>query len=164
MRPLFIDIDGVFNTPMTWFVNDGKTPFIKNYNHKSFDQTSLKAIQKACKILNLTPVLSSTWGYNISPQELCQLGATMGLTFHSVIDDDLRTSRSAMIEKWLNEHPEVTKYAILDDEDGFYTGTNMYSKLVHIDECKGITFNDIIKLFNIFDCDLFSEIRKHRKV
>lgn len=158
MRPLFIDIDGVFNTAMSRFINGGSVPFIKNYNHKSFDQTSLKAIQRACKILNLTPVLSSTWGYNISPQELCQLGATMGLTFHSVIDDDLRTSRSVMIKKWLNEHPEVTKYAILDDEDGFYIGTNMYSKLVHIDEYKGVTFNDIIKLFSIFDCDLFYEM------
>ena len=106
MKVLFVDIDGVFN-------REG-VPLEGVF---TFDETLLPLLCQIILRSGAKIVLSSTW--RKSPlsrwkvEEAFQNHALEFISWTIVYDKDDRTKE---IREWLDRHPQVTRYAILDNE------------------------------------------------
>ena len=61
----------------------------------------------------------------------------------------MRAHRGTEVQEWLDRHPEVTEYVIVDDVDDFFF--TQYPRLVKTDESKGFTkenYEQVVKMFN----------------
>lgn len=141
MKIIFLDIDGVLNN-----INTRK----KSFNapvpdaYKGFDKRILwedlvyfdkDLVGNLAKIVAETGakiVISSSWRYMRTKdqmQELLDLSGGQGV--FDVIDmTDKRLARFSAIDKWLEDHPEVTHYVVLDDDHQSHEWGNLdYKKL-----------------------------------
>lgn len=124
MKVLFLDIDGVVNK------QDNFNPAIKNnlYPIDSYCAFLVGRIQlqTGCDV-----VLSSSWRshpegvQNVSERVVRLLDKTGyhkwdGVIRHARGRDWPHELRGDEINDWLAKHPEVDKYAILDDDSDFY--------------------------------------------
>lgn len=108
MKILFLDIDGVVNS-------------VKNFNPKNNTLYPLDrycaflvgriVLQTGCKV-----VLSSSWRHD--PKAVQSVSQSVVELFD--ITPTLGKYRGDEVQAWLDQHPEVTKYAILDDDMDFY--------------------------------------------
>lgn len=115
MKVLFLDIDGVCNS----------LEYAQRNNMNLWHATDPVLVKRVKRIIAETKckvVLSSTWrlypeaaavvkrdvGYFIDKTKDMQAGAKRG-----VVD------RGHEVQEWLDRHPAVTQYAILDDEPDF---------------------------------------------
>ena len=118
MKIIFLDIDGVLNT------SQSKSRCGMWLGIDNFRVRYLKNIIEASGALI---VLTSTWGmkYKVGAYiQDNQVGKYLnnklrrhGLKIYDKIDDFIPWNhRGLAIQKWLNAHPDVTDYVILDDE------------------------------------------------
>ena len=105
MRVIFLDIDGVLNCDRT--PNPRKFPYI-------VDKRLLVRLKKLLRRTRAKVVLSSSW-------RLVPVGVLAakywGVPFIDTLPDLPEKTRRDEVLSWLAAHPEVTRYAILDDED-----------------------------------------------
>lgn len=126
MKVLFLDIDGV--------LNNSKTPVRHEDGFMiAMDPYMVFLVNKLAEFDGVKVVLSSSWRYMKEWDRLMRanglvfefLGRTplareLGLTDKELTKIGLdRTGRGVEIRTWLERHPEVTRYAILDDTDEF---------------------------------------------
>ena len=108
MKVLFLDIDGVVNCSKTAQRHRGYVgidPYMAFLVGKIFLATDAKM------------VLSSTW--RLWDESRLEVSRQVYEIYD--VTDDLHTNwRGKEVRKWLEEHPEVTRYAILDDNADFY--------------------------------------------
>lgn len=107
MKVIMLDIDGVLNCkssnwkrkwPLDWF----KAILVNHIR-----------IQTGAKI-----VLSSSW--RSSPEGVKRIKKKIGVKIYDKTPNLTETyNRGNEIQAWLDQHPEVTKYAILDDDKDF---------------------------------------------
>ncbi|HKH00136.1 MAG TPA: HAD domain-containing protein [Bradyrhizobium sp.] len=105
MKVIFLDIDGVLNCRKT--PNPRKLPYI-------VDQKLLARFQELVRRTGASVVLTSTWRYD--PAGLFA-AKHHGVPFIDVTPDLPKQPRSKEILEWVRGHPDVTRYAVLDDED-----------------------------------------------
>jgi len=156
VRILFLDIDGVLNS--SEFLTH---QFFKFYKFPAEDncefalqQIDEKAVQRLNRLFEVYPdlriVLSSTWRKLYPLSILQELLEKKGLKKNVVIGQTpTRLSdriRGYEIKEWLDDHSEVDKFVILDDD------ANMISLLSHLIRTnyeKGLTEKDVDKVLNI---------------
>ncbi len=111
---MFLDIDGVCNSA-SW-VRQGNNPW------HGIDPAAAALVKHIIKVTKCSVVLSSTWrlypeARAVVEREVCkfidctkdmQRGAKWGVT-----------ERGHEVQDWLDRHPAVTQYAILDDNSDF---------------------------------------------
>jgi hypothetical protein len=154
MKILFLDIDGVLNSrrSLTAF---GEYPI--NFSARElafFDWVAVALVRRLCRETKSKVVLSSTWRYFFSAE---QVAAALDLP---VIDCTPKSSeeadyarRGGEIEAWLDDHPEVTHYAITDDINAMLDEQQPH--FVQTDERCGLSLNDYHLLYMILtDPDL----------
>lgn len=114
MKILFLDIDGVLNSNRTAVAFNGYPHDFSEKDAVKFDNVAIGLIQKLCKETGCKVILSSDWRYSSTIEEVSYAFniACIGCTS---ITSDYEISRGAEIQAWLNEHSEVTHYAIVDD-------------------------------------------------
>lgn len=116
MKILFLDIDGVITSA-------------RANGFRDFDPFAVHCITWACKEAGYRIVLSSTWRFaDYDVQDFWQE------IFDGLFHDDWRTPdktrklengiwiakiRGDDVAAWLEKHPEVTEYIILDDDSDF---------------------------------------------
>jgi hypothetical protein len=102
MKVLFLDVDGVLNSADT----------IRRYA-MGIDPLLALLVKRVIVTTGSEIVLSSSWRLIDRGRELVdqQVGKFVDVT------PDLRGLRGDEIKAWLTMHPEVEKYAILDDDD-----------------------------------------------
>jgi hypothetical protein len=105
MKAIFCDIDGVLNCSRT--PNPRKLPYV-------MDPVLLGRIKGVLDRTGARVILSSTWRYD--PAGIWS-AKYWGLHFDGVVPDLPGLSRCEEIKAWLAENPDVTRYAVLDDED-----------------------------------------------
>jgi hypothetical protein len=139
MKVLFLDIDGVLNS-RAW----------KPTNLHGVDPNAVKRVQDIVAKSDAKVVLSSTW--RLVDELIVEL-LKAGVPIYDKTPDlasregGLRP-RSEEIEAWLNEHPEVTEYAILDDDaDAGYGG--LAPQFIRIDERYGLQDTDAQKVLEL---------------
>lgn len=106
MKALFLDIDGVLNKTSDYEVKlDGNGYF----------RVNMLLIANLKTIINKTAakiILSSPWRKLGGAREFLD---TCGFTIFDITDEEGRF-RGHEIQRWLDKHPEVTRYAIVDDD------------------------------------------------
>jgi len=112
MKIIFLDVDGVLN-------NDNH---IYKYGSNYIDNNLLNLLVALVKSTNAELVLSSTWRLfheykKIIDEKLSKFNIKI-LDSTPLIKHNRPgwISRSEEIKTWLNEHPQVSKFVILDDE------------------------------------------------
>ena len=105
MKVIFLDIDGVLNCDKT--PNPRKFPYI-------VDKKLLARFQKLLERTDAKAVLSSSW--RCDPVGLLA-AKHYGVPVFDVCPDRPRSQRCKEMTAWLSDHPNVTRYAVLDDED-----------------------------------------------
>ena len=105
MKIIFLDIDGVLNSHET--PNPRGFPYI-------IDPVLLARLRDVLHRTDAKTVLSSTW--RVDPVGLLA-AKYFDIPFDDVTPDQPDSPRCGEITSWLNAHPEVTRYAVLDDSD-----------------------------------------------
>jgi hypothetical protein len=104
-RIIFLDIDGVLNSSRT--PNPRKLPYV-------VDPALLARFQRLVERSGADVVLTSTWRYD--PAWLFS-AQHWGIQFVDVVPDLPGQPRRDEIMAWLDGHGEVTRFAVIDDDD-----------------------------------------------
>jgi len=105
LKIIFLDIDGVLNSKRT--SNPRGFPYI-------VDPKLLGRYIRLVAATGAETVLLSTWRHDPAGRWAARY---YGVPFMDVIPDLPDSSRGDEIRTWLEKHPEVSRYAILDDDD-----------------------------------------------
>lgn len=114
-RILFLDIDGVLNSE----------EYYKNCNNSSenfsrFDFSSVSLIKSLIEEFSLKIVISSTWRYGAVDRLMHELkkNKLLDYLYHDWFTPVIHPAhRGTEIKLWLDLHPEVADYVIIDDDD-----------------------------------------------
>jgi len=105
VKIIFTDIDGVLNCSSTR--NPRNFPYL-------VDKKLLGRFKRLLARTGAKAVLSSSW--RCDPIGL-YAAKHWGIPFMDVCPDSPRSTRGNEMLKWLRAHPNVTRYAVIDDED-----------------------------------------------
>lgn len=136
---VFLDIDGVICTPDDYAENRADDGLPR------FNPERVKLLNLLCALPETEVVISSTWRHFMGKEELERRLREAGFdgTIHcDWCTPDLkrgREPRGAEIERWLQDHPEVDRAIILDDETDFFEG----QPVVQTDTRHGLNRDDI---------------------
>lgn len=114
MKIIFSDIDGVLNCSAT--PNPRKLPYI-------VDPDLVARLRTVLEQTEAQVVLSSTWRYD--PAGLFS-ARHWGIPFIDTTPDLPKEPRRNEILGWLRDHPAVTRFAVLDDEDDELDGLPLF--------------------------------------
>lgn len=154
MKILFLDIDGVLNSTRTC-VAFGGYPFELS-QIGAFDQVSIRLLQRLCDSAGVQVVLSSAWRLSNEPKAAAD---ALGLP---IIDRTpyIPGPRGGEIQDWLDRHPDVERYAILDD-DADMLPTQLLS-FVRTDAHEGLTWECYTRLCRVLGANAYEGQPRHR--
>lgn len=134
MKILFLDCDGVLNSQQT-FIDHGKTM-------DPMDPKMVKLVQKIVRETGCLVVLSSTWRHHDEAMEK----VNKKIPLYSYTPSG-KAFRGDEIKEWLEQRPEVTMYACLDDDSDFHPDQHLFKT----NWLTGLTYeiaNEVINYFN----------------
>lgn len=123
MRVLFLDVDGVLNNQTTEERFNG---------YIGINPVLAKRVQRIVKDTGCKVVLSSYWRLDEANREHVKQEAVEFIdvtpSFTKKLEQPIFARnrwwdyplRGSEVQHWLKAHPEVTRYAILDDDGDFY--------------------------------------------
>jgi hypothetical protein len=138
MKPekvIFLDIDGVLNTDK----------HLRKFGRDYIDQKLISILRAIVLQSKAEIVLSSTWRLdNYAKNLVKQALETKDLKFicctpHIESTTKKRTNRAEEIKKWVEKHPSVKKYAVLDDRDD--AGYGIEKSFFQTDPRIGLTYS-----------------------
>ena len=120
MKVIFLDIDGVLVTR-----NSIKYQHLNYPNEPDtlFSQKAVKNLNKLIRLTNAKIVISSTWRLFHSLADLKKIFKKQGIkgdiisttsVERATVEEDI--PRGKKITDWLEQHPEVEQYVIIDDD------------------------------------------------
>src|SRR5690606_20696318 len=119
VKVIFLDIDGVLNSTRSSAALGGMPwPGLKKERDwQLFDPVAVGLLRRACEKTGAVCVLSSSWRALLDDFGLQDLAQRLGV---KIIGRTRTTQggeiRGKQIADWLEAHPEVDAYAILDDD------------------------------------------------
>jgi hypothetical protein len=150
VRVLFLDIDGVLNSQRTAVAFNGCPFDVRPESLHKWDMAAVNLLRGLCMAGNIKIVLSSTW--RLDPDYL-NIGTALNLplidrtgTAPWMPADNARRGRE--IKAWLDDHVEVTHYAIVDDDSDMLPEQTPY--FVQTSNFDGLTWAPFVKLCGIF--------------
>lgn len=116
MKVIFLDIDGVLCSMRSEKAYYGSPEAGDPSTWDRFDHCAIDLLKRALKETDAKVVLSSNWrgAVNMPTLEYCLGIKIIDRTRDPASADELRGQQ---IQDWLAAHPEVTRYAILDDDE-----------------------------------------------
>lgn len=118
MRVLFLDLDGVLNSEAFFARQRGRGLVIISNRAELLDPAAVAHLNRIVETTGCLVVLSSSW--RLQRGALLDVGAWLrAVGFVGALHDltpRAPDTRGGQIAAWLAQHPEVTRYAILDDE------------------------------------------------
>jgi hypothetical protein len=154
---LFLDIDGVLCTDRAYLAyGQDKTKSIL----RTYDPLGIMLVDRLCQDYNLKVVISSTWRHrNDVPLILLSHG------FKSDFHEDEKTpsrlrgsNRGDEIGLWLEDHPTVNNFLILDDDTDGMKGTQFEDFQTVTDYYDGILFKNYKEAVKILEKQLSGEL------
>lgn len=125
MRVCFLDIDGVLNSTRSLVaIGVGYPGKMERQDDPKLDPIAVSLLMKAHVEFGFKIVLSSTWRIGYSTEELIEMWQDSMLRYYGWNDFPIigATSwvhdrpRGEEINLWLDEHPEVEDFIIVDDD------------------------------------------------
>lgn len=119
MNIIFLDYDGVVNTPMWGLINDiWRVSYNFPEHGKVNDLQAVQWISEFCEKYDYSIVVTSSWRHSKNYKEcLYNAGLRDGIKILGKTPSILNGDRGDEIIAWLVNHNEVEKYIIIDDED-----------------------------------------------
>lgn len=166
MKVMFLDFDGVLNSQQSavfWHNRRDQSKWendmyrdwkgtLKEYIAQEFCPIALSNVEELIrKVPDLKVVVSSTWRLGETVETLRQIlypSKIIGDALIGVTESFSRT-RGNEIQKWLNEHPEVTHYVIIDDDSDMLESQK--NNFVNTDGYHGFQFSDMLKARDILN-------------
>jgi hypothetical protein len=142
VKVLFLDIDGVLNSTRTCVAFGGYPMELEHIG--AFDQVAIRLLQRFCDSSGVQIVLSSAWRLYNTPDEV---GSALGLPIIDRTPYNNGRARGTEIQDWLDAHPEVEAYAIVDDDSDMMTKQLPY--FVKTNGHEGMTWECFSKLCEI---------------
>lgn len=131
MNVIFLDYDGVVNTPI-WSFRAGKwiCTYATPSDNKVNNEQAVQWLSEFCEKYGYSIVVSSTWRFDDNYKD-CLRNAGLRNSIQIIGRTPYVSCghRGDEIGKWLSEHPEVNKYLIFDDE------TDMLQHKSHLVKC-----------------------------
>lgn len=116
MNIIFLDIDGVLNSKRYENAN-----YSSMLHRDSFDPAAVARLNRITDITKAKIVVSSAWrvGFEFDKESFFYLLREEGITGDLIDITPIFTSclRWQEIQEWLDNHPEVINFVILDDMD-----------------------------------------------
>lgn len=128
MKVIFLDVDGVLNSEVSRELDREK---FDNWMECEVSEMHVNNLKRIVDETGAKIVLSSSWRYDfpqISGRQVISDPLTMvlvrklrdaGLEIFDVTPDLHGKMRGLEVQEWLNNHPEVKRYVILDDDSDF---------------------------------------------
>lgn len=116
-KVLFLDVDGPMIPTRAW-----RLPGNVSKIHKQFDPCAVANILYVLETTGAKIVLSSTWGRVYDWADILHWFNESGIAPRAFHADAItprfaeHTDRVIEIKAWLARHPEITHYAVLDDD------------------------------------------------
>ncbi len=136
-RVVFLDVDGVLNNYTTRQVLPA--------GGIGIDPVNVTNLNELIDRVNVDIVLSSTWRLSYSLSSFNRLLERMGFkgqVWERTIEIMAAYNRGEEIQEWLDRHPEVTQFVILDDDNDM---AHLIDHLVQTDAKVGLTMEDVEK-------------------
>lgn len=172
MKVIFLDVDGVLNSHQstTFWHNkrdqekwenemyDSWTGTLKEYIAHEFCPIALSNVEELIRrVPELKIVISSTWRYSETPDTLRKILSPSKLVGDAIIDitpdfgwrDGKKVQRGDEIQDWLDKHPEVTHYVIVDDDNDMLESQK--KNFVHTSSLHGFQYGDMLWALRILD-------------
>lgn len=151
---VFLDVDGVLNSDK--FYNELlEEEGIDCFREDILDQRAISRVARIIRDTEAHVVISSSWRWDIQSMNrlLEQLNA-FGIepVDTTIMDMRVNMSRADEIKLWLEQHPDVTNYVVLDDDimnieevGRHHIKTNMNRGLEtnHVEQAKKILNGDM---------------------
>ncbi len=160
MRILLLDFDGVLNS-VSSFVYNNRLNLLGLSNtptHESFDPIACSNLQYILEELpDVQVVVSSTWRKFKTLSALQEIFKTNNILPERMIGTTPESEngyRGKEIETYLKEHPEVTKFVIIDDDSDMEP---YMDRLVKTDSRNGLTWTDAEKVIEMLGGKLEKE-------
>lgn len=144
MKVIFLDFDGVW-------VNTLGTQLSRTI----VDAQAVELISRIVSEQQVKIVVSSTWRLDEDRLRLHTYLNLGGFGDSAALHDDFKTLRVRSgfrgdeIDEWLSRHPEVTRYAIIDDDSDFHE--HHLNHFVHVDYRVGFSAVDYMKTLTALD-------------
>ena len=107
MKVIFLDIDGVLNNSILLY----------HYGSDFIDEEMTELFAQVVKATGAKVVLSSSWRLEEKSKKMVEDALSVhGVRIMDSTPSWLVRRRDKEISAWLDEHPRVTRYAILDDD------------------------------------------------
>lgn len=148
MKIVFLDIDGVFNSNRTCLALGGIPSGMKKEAVKFLDPLAISMVREICKLAGAKIVLSSTWR-KIRPCQEYAIEFDLPIIDRTASYSDKGHQRGYEIEDWLEKHPEVTHYAIIDDDSDMLD--NQKKNFVHVNGLEGFLYRHALHLGDILE-------------
>lgn len=133
MKVLFLDFDGVLNSHQSaifWHNKRDQDKWenemyrdwpgtLKEYIAMEFCPIAMSNIEEVIRrVPGLKIVISSSWRVGETIETLRQILSPSKVICDAIIDktDSFHNVRGNEIQRWLDQHPEVTNYVIVDDD------------------------------------------------
>lgn len=151
-RVVFLDYDGVVNTPM-WNEKGTKCTYNFPQHGKVNNFQAVQWLSEACKKFHYDIVVTSTWRTDPSYKEcLINGGLREGIEILGRTPNFYDMPRGAEIKAYLDEHPEINYYIIIDDDSDILP--EQMSHFIKTDYKVGFNLNDFEKFEKIYMSDV----------
>lgn len=160
MKVIFLDFDGVLNSHQSatfWHNKRDQKQWnnelyqqwqgsLKEYLAFEFCPIALSNVEELFRrVPDLKIVVSSTWRFGETPETLAKILAPAKLVAGAIIDvtPSFRDGcRGDEIKYWLDHHPEVTDYVIIDDDADMLE--DQKKNFVHTSSLHGFQYGDML--------------------
>lgn len=152
MKAIFLDIDGVLNntahlTELRNLLGREQYFSIINQIHEiPFDYRSCRLLQALIKETGAEIILSSTWRLNDNGIETIEQYAGIPIRDTTPVLDAIRGEE---IKQYLDNHPKITEYVILDDDTDMLK--EQMGHFVKVNNMTGFTITEYIQCRNILN-------------
>lgn len=120
MRVIFLDFDGVLNSRESW---DTCTQMHRDHKSARLNPPAVDRLARLVKESRAAIVVSSSWRAFWSLDQLKTWLSKFGIPKNTIIGKTPRCDvmRGREIRQWLDDHPEVTSFVVLDDDSDMET-------------------------------------------
>lgn len=150
-RIVFLDIDGPLNHT-NWYISEEYSKLTQE-DELDIDPKCVERVNRICQETGAQIVISSDWRISSGWQSrLERVGLNhiidcTPVTIFDYLHGGHKHTRGDEIQMWLEYHPEVINYCIIDDRQDFLKEQLVH--FVHVDPCVGITDEDVVLALNI---------------
>ena len=150
MNVVFLDYDGVVNTPM-WDSTGEHCRYNSSFDNRVNNFQAVQWVSEFCQKYGYSIVVTSTWRFDSNYKDcLINGGLRDGVQILGKVPHLLDAERGEEIQKYLDNHPEVDKFLIFDDDSDM---GNLVNHLIKTDTTVGFSmtcFNAAVELHNKF--------------